>query len=370
MSQLRSTVGLYLMCHDLAESNIGVRPGKILGMSFIRVLALAILCPGSTVWEKKPLIYLLIACAAGSEVLFFGALIFLKPENFIKIVWHPDTSSYVRIAQKLTQRRSLITSYRTLGYPLFMSLGYMLGGQDYGNYLIIGGQLILNLLFTWGFWKLLERMCPSAPARIRVLLTLFFFWAGLGMALKLLTDFLAAFLFGVFLFGFLFWRSGLSLFVSAMALGLATLVRPTFTFVPLLIPIAAYLVERCTSKLPVLHVVGFVFASLAATGMSSVYQYSFQGYAGPSPILAKNIGRTLDVISRVGSEENEPSITTPSTGESGNARESPISLSRPVRRKDTPSNFSSKNSRVGRAPLFSNFLRRLLNTCWHRLTPR
>jgi hypothetical protein len=133
---------------------------------------------------------------------------------------------------------------------------------------------------------------------------MFFFWAGLGMALKLLSDFLAAFLFGLFLFGFLFWRSRPSLFVSATALGLATFVRPTFTFVPLLIPVAAYLVGRCTSKVPVVHIVGFVFASLAATGISSVYQYSFQGYAGPSPILAKNIGRTLDVISRDGREEN------------------------------------------------------------------
>jgi hypothetical protein len=248
------------------------------------------------VWKRNLIIiYLLIACAA-IEVLFFGALIFLKPENFIKMVWNPDTSSYARIAQELTERGSLITSYRTLGYPLFMSLGYIVGGQDYGNYLIIGGQLILNLLFTWGFWKFLERLNPSAPAGVRLLLTLFFFWAGLGMALKLLSDFLAAFLFGVFLFAFLFWRSGPSLFISATALGLATLVRPTFTFVPLLIPIAAYLVGRCASKLPVLHAVAFVFASLAATGVSSLYQYSFQGYAGPSPVLAKNIGRTLDVI--------------------------------------------------------------------------
>lgn len=252
---------------------------------------------------KKPLVYLLIGCAA-IEVLFFGALIFLKPENFFKVVWYPDTSSYARIAQELTERGSLITSYRTLGYPLFMSLGYLLGGQDYGNYLIIGGQLILNLFFTWGFWKFLERLNPSAPAGVRLLLTLFFFWAGLGMALKLLSDFLAAFFFGVFLFGFLFWRSRPSLFVSATALGLATLVRPTFTFVFLLIPIAAYLVGRCTSRLPVLHAIVFVFASLAATGISSLYQYSFQGYAGPSPVLAKNIGRTLDVISRDGRQEN------------------------------------------------------------------
>jgi len=251
--------------------------------------------------KDRPLIYILAACAA-IEALFFGALIFLKPEDFNKIVWYADTSSYARIARELTQRGQLVASYRTLGYPLFMSLGYMLGGQYYGNYFIIGGQLLLNLLFTWGCWKLLGRINPSAPVGVKVVLTFFFFWAGLGMALKLLTDFLAAFFFGVFLFGLLFWRSRSSLLISATALGLATLTRPTFTFIPLVLPFACYLAGRATSKVPIFHFVAFVFASLAATGISSIYQYSFQGYAGPSPILAKNIGRTLDVISRDGRE--------------------------------------------------------------------
>jgi hypothetical protein len=123
------------------------------------------------------------------------------------------------------------------------------------------------------------------------------------MALELLSDFLASFFFGMFLFGLLFWRSRRSLFVSATALAVATLIRPTFTFVPLVIPIAAILVSRCTSKVPTFHIAGFVLASLAATGISTAYQYSFQGYVGPSPVLAVNIGRTLGVIGDSGFSE-------------------------------------------------------------------
>ena len=245
--------------------------------------------------ENKAQNYLLAVCAV-IETVFFAALLALPVDDFIKIVSYPDTGSYLRIARELADSGALIASHRTLGYPAFMAIGYLIGGDGHGNYWIIGGQLLLNLLFTLGCWKLIPRIAPKAPAGVRVALTAFFFWAGLGMALKLLTDFLAAFLFAVFLSGLLFWRRGLSLFVSATALALATLVRPTFTFVPLLIPIAAYLVGRCTSKIPALHVVVFIFASLSATGISSMYQYSFQGYAGPSPVLTQNIGRTLQVI--------------------------------------------------------------------------
>jgi hypothetical protein len=238
----------------------------------------------------------MVGCAI-IQILFFIWLSSLDHDRFMQFVSSPDTPSYIKIALELTQRGSLIASPRTLGYPLFLSLGYLLGGMSYGPYLVIAAQLTLNIVFTWGCWMLLQQIAPAAGTALRVVVTLFFFWAGMGMALNLLSDFLASSFFGIFLFGLLFWRSRVSLLLSGTSLALATLVRPTFTFVPLLLPFAAYLVGRITSKVPPSHVMTFIFASVAATGISVAYQYSFQGYAGPSPVLAKNIGRTLNSVS-------------------------------------------------------------------------
>jgi hypothetical protein len=180
-----------------------------------------------------------------------------------------------------------------LGYPLFLAFGYLAGGSDYGPYLIIAAQLVFNLLLTWGCWSLLEKLAPEVRTGLRIAATLFFFWAGLGMALNLLSDFLASFFFGVFLYGMLFWRGSLSVFVSGSSLALATLVRPTFTFVPLLLPIAGCLIARVTSRLPRYYVVTCIGLSLAATGVSTWYQYYSFGYLGPSNVVTKNIARTL-----------------------------------------------------------------------------
>ncbi len=252
---------------------------------------------------NRPPVTLIATCVV-IEAVLLGVLWSITPEHFSQLVSSPDTSSYADVAIALAQTGDLIASSRTLGYPLFLAAGYFVGGAEYGNHVIISLQLLLNLLFTLGCWALLARLSPSAPTAVPVALTLFFFWAGLGMALELLTDFLAAFFFGAFLFGLLFWRSRRLLFVSATSLALATLLRPTFTFVPLLIPIAGYLVGRCTSRVPWAHITGFVFASLAATGISTAYQYGQQGYLGPSPVLAVNIGRTLDVLSESGRSED------------------------------------------------------------------
>jgi len=246
----------------------------------------------------RPSPAIIVACAV-IEVLFFVGLLLLKPEQFIALVSYPDTESYAQIALELLQSGDLIGSSRTLGYPLFLAMGYLAGGLAYGPYVVIAAQLLIKLVFTWGCWLLLARITPHVSGVIRGVMTLFFFWAGLGMAADLLSDFLAAFLFGTFLFGLLFWRSHRSAIVAATALGLATLVRPTFTFVPLLLPLAGYLAGRATIPVPRRHLIWFAIASLGATGISTAYQYTFHAYMGPSPILAVNIGRTLDAMGPV-----------------------------------------------------------------------
>jgi hypothetical protein len=242
---------------------------------------------------RKPIVYLLTACAV-VELLMFVGLCALGDQAFMAFIWSPDTPEYQRVALQLAETFTLTPSRRTIGYPLVLSVANYIGGRGYWMHSMIAAQLIINLVFTWGCWILLERLVPAVRWQHRTIVTLLFFWAGLGMAFNLLTDFMAAFLFGVFLFGMLFWRTPSSVLLSGGALALATLTRPTFTFIPFLLPIAAYLVGRATTKVPWQHLVAFTLFSVAATGISASRQYAEYGYTGPAPyVLTLNIQETL-----------------------------------------------------------------------------
>lgn len=230
------------------------------------------------------------------ELAFFIWLCSLDGDAFRAFVWAPDTGSYVEIALAIVNKGELIPSPRTLGYPLFLVPGYLIGGSEYGPHVAIAFQFLINLVLCFGCWKLLQKTTPNVTPNFRAAVTILLFWAGLGMAMNVLSDFLAGFFFAVFLYGMLFWRSSLSVFVSAASLAAATLIRPTFTFLPLLIPPAAYFIGRFTSRVPLAHMAMFVLFSIAATAISISYQYRFLGYAGPSDVVTKNIVRTLHFI--------------------------------------------------------------------------
>jgi hypothetical protein len=250
----------------------------------------------------KPVQYVLASCAA-IELLAFGWLCALGPAAFADFVTAGDSLEYNRLGLELAETGTLSRSWRTIGYPLWLSLGYLAGGRTYGVYVTIAAQLLVNLVFTWGCWRLLEQVVPSASTGLRAIVTLVFFWAGLGMALYVLSDFLAAFFFAVFLYGLLFWRRPLSLLVSGPALAMATLTRPTFLLIPLILPAAAYLASRYTSKIPWQHIVVFATCSFAATGVSVARQYRAYGFAGPAPfVLTENIVTTLHQTSGTGQD--------------------------------------------------------------------
>jgi len=213
--------------------------------------------------------------------------------TFDTFVSDPDTPGYVGVGWHLAETFKLPPSPRTLGYPFFLAIGDLLGGPDYGSYLAVAIQLALNILMTVVCWRMLERLVPRVSETLRLLVTLLFFWAGLGMALFLMTDFMAAVWFGMFVYGFLFWRSRTGLVMAGVGLALATLTRPTFTFVPLLLPLAAYLAGRVSSKVPFGAVVAIAGLGLAATGASIAYQYTFDRYLGPSPVLLRNVEDSL-----------------------------------------------------------------------------
>lgn len=252
--------------------------------------------------SRRTIFYVLTACTA-IELLLFCWLCSLDQEAFRAFVWTPDTPEYNRIASQLfeynrialplEENGTFALSRRTLGYPLFLYLGYLIGGRSYWVYVIIATQLVLNIIFTWGCWRLLQRIAPAAGIRLRYIVTLFFFWAGLGLSLSLMSDFLASFLFGLFIYGFIFCRSRSSVFLSGTSLALATLTRPTFTLIPFLLPFAAYLIGQFSSKVPRKHLIAFIICSFIATGISVIYQYTIDRYVGPSPIVTQNIERTI-----------------------------------------------------------------------------
>jgi hypothetical protein len=246
---------------------------------------------------------MLAACA------FLELLVLLAPnrlgvQGVTDFVTSPDTSEYLRVAQELVGGR-LVATERTLGYPLFLSVGYLLGWAAYGMYWVLAGQLILNLLLTAMSWKLIETLAPAASNLTKLSLTGFFFLAGVGMSLYLLSDLLAAFFFGVFLYGFLFWRSWKGTILAGTALALATLVRPTFVLIPLLLPAASYFVRRCTSGIPWSQALALMLISSAGTGVNIWHQYRCNAYFGPSPIVAQNLERVLYMATGEGKTDQQ-----------------------------------------------------------------
>ncbi len=241
---------------------------------------------------QKTMFYLWAGCV-GIEVLLFAWLSSLETAVFMGFISTPDTPEYVRVALHLADTSTVTPSPRTIGYSVFLAFGYVIGGLRYGPYFVILVQLLLNLAFTLGVWRLLEHLAPDALIGQRIVATFVFFWAGLGLATYLMTDFLASLFFGIFLYGMLFWRTPSSVVWSGISLALATVTRPTFTYIPFLLPLVSYLIGGVTSRVPRRHVLAFAAFSMAATGLSTLYQYTSYGYLGPSPILITPIAETL-----------------------------------------------------------------------------
>lgn len=242
--------------------------------------------------RRGPLIALLVVAALleGATLVWLGRV---DREERLALILADDTHEYVQAARTLIETRRWPVTTRTLGYPLFLVPGYLAGGEEDGAILSVALQLLLNLGFTALAWWMLERLAPDTGTGLRLVLTAAFFWAAFGLASHLLSDFLAALLFGVFLYGFLFLRSPAALFGTGLALAAATLTRPTFLFIPLLLPVMALLVDRATLAIGWKEVGILAGFSLAATALSVAHQFSIDGYLGPSPVLTQNLQQTL-----------------------------------------------------------------------------
>ena len=235
----------------------------------------------------KPAIWL--AAAAAVEALALAALYTAGNERFLQIVSSDDSAGYLAVARALMHGQ-LVASPRTLGYPLYLAT---CGVIDPSLHLAIAGQLAVNLAVTVAVFRLAGRILDGAGVRARLVVAALAFVAGFGLALALLTDFLAGACFFGSLYGLLSWRRRRGQLASAALLAAATLLRPTFTLLPLLLPLIAWLVARVTTAVPRRQLVGMMLASLAATSLSVAYQYRSYRYVGPSSVVTFNLEATL-----------------------------------------------------------------------------
>jgi hypothetical protein len=236
----------------------------------------------------RPPLTLLLAWALVEAALFAGLCI-AEQDAFLRMVRTDDSASYTALALSFT-RGALAPSSRTPGYPLFLAACALLDGSFR---LAIAMQLVANLGLALGSWYLVGRLVPRASPRLRAVAASVCFVAGLGLALQLMTDLLTAVYLFVALYGLLFWRHRAGVVASAVALGLATLTRPTFTLFPLLLPVLGWLASRIHTRVPARQLALLAGFSLAATALSIGYQYRTDGYLGPSSALTFNIQKTL-----------------------------------------------------------------------------
>lgn len=238
------------------------------------------LCATLAIWTVIELAVFTWLCSFGSSLFF-------------ESVSTPDSTEYHVVAQHLAGEGHLIATYRTLGYPFFLSLTYLVAGTTYGPHLAIGIQLILNLVLSAGCWRLVEWCEPAAGTSLKVFTSSVCLLAGAGMSLFLLTDLLATFFFFIFLYGLLFWRKLWLILLSGACLGLAVLTRPTFMLLPLLAPFIMYFGGRVKSRVPLSFFFVMVMAPIIGTGISAIHHYRTVGYLGPSYVVSANIKATL-----------------------------------------------------------------------------
>ena len=215
----------------------------------------------------------LLIAAVVVQTLLLIWLFGLGPEALRRRISFPDTAGYVSPAESIAHGNGLPADMiRTVGYPLFLVVPFWLGGEQYGYFLAIVIQSILNLVGTILFWKFIVSLLPQIRNGVLVATAAIFWYAAFGLALNVLSDFLFGFLLLVFLYTFWVKRGGWWIALGAGALLAAGLTRPALGPFLLLLPVLWILVRRKNHGLPITSLVAYAVAII----ISSVVNFGLE----------------------------------------------------------------------------------------------
>ncbi|MEI6127157.1 MAG: hypothetical protein WCQ99_11460 [Pseudomonadota bacterium] len=219
----------------------------------------------------------------------------------------PDTWDYVSAAQSILHEDRLPPGmYRSIGYPLFLTVPFWLGGEQYGYHLAIVMQSVLNLLGTLLFWKLLVAILPQIRTAV-VMASAASSGASFGLALNVLSDFLFGVLMLVFLYASWLKRGPWWLAVSASALLAAGLTRITFGPFLLLLPLIKTLVQRRGHYLPTTSMGVYAVAIVISSGANFALENSraehcsesYKAFAMQVAVSEKGIATMAEIALRI-----------------------------------------------------------------------
>jgi hypothetical protein len=213
--------------------------------------------------------------AAVLQAVFLVWLFGQGRDAVVRRICLPDTGGYVPPALYILHGTGLPPDMvRTVGYPLFLVVPFGLGGEDYGYHLVIVMQSVLNLIATLLLWKLLAALLPQIRTGVLMAAVAIFWYAGFGLALNVLTDFLFGFLLLVFIYAFLLKRGPWWLAVGASALLAAGLTRPTLGPFLLLLPLLKIFLQRKGHYLPTASVAVYAMAIVICSGVNFALEHS------------------------------------------------------------------------------------------------
>src|SRR6266849_8766396 len=177
----------------------------------------------------------LLILAAILEMAVFAWICATHEPARTALITAGDTWTYLPMAKHLAAFEPPGPSHRTLGYPVFLALCLVLSAGKVPLLVAIALQLALNLALTASVWRFLTRFAGGVRPSLRIVAACVVFVAGLDLALVALTDFLAAAAFFGFAMAVLLRRDRRGLAHGAALLAIATVTRPSFTLLPIVL---------------------------------------------------------------------------------------------------------------------------------------
>jgi 4-amino-4-deoxy-L-arabinose transferase-like glycosyltransferase len=234
---------------------------------------------------------LIILLAFVIRMIFFIALQPWENEVINKTILVKDAAGYHQLALSLLSKKSFedFDTFRTPGYPLFVAMIYAISSCKI--WLVLFLQIIMNIASL----LLLYKIASAIFSRNIALLSAFLFAIDplqIIYSVQLLTDTLFVFLFLVstyYLCNGIIRKNYTFLIISALALGLATIVRPISYLFPLVIIIFIFLFSNIKVKLKLLYSAVFTVIFIAAISPWLYHNYSKYGEVNLSSISGYNL---------------------------------------------------------------------------------